>query len=82
MDRPESSSKKPSHEEFTPKPANKAGGRNFYCPHYIFCLDIAVANWWPRFTCDECPYKNVNERPDIEEFSYETVGWDDIWSEG
>lgn len=80
---PETDSTSPSKSnELTPNPVNKAGGRNLFCPHYPFCLDIAVANWWPRFTCDLCPHKKLDSRPDIEEFSYETVGWDEIWSEG
>jgi hypothetical protein len=72
----------PKMENMKPNPVNKPGDRNLYCPHYIFCLDIAVANWWPRFTCRYCTHKGLDARPDIEEFAYETVGWDDIWSEG
>jgi hypothetical protein len=69
-------------EDMTPNPVDKPGGRNLFCPHYIFCLDVAVANWWQRFTCEDCIHKDLDARPDIEEFAYETVGWDDIWSEG
>jgi|GEM_PF-1099304 len=69
-------------EEMTPNPVNRPGERNLYCPHYPFCLDVAAANWWPRFTCKECVHKHLDCRPDIEEFAYETIGWDDIWSEG
>ena len=32
-------------------PASKPGARNFSCPYYVLCLDIAAANMWPDFTC-------------------------------
>lgn len=62
-------------------PINKSGERNFYCPNYVYCLDMAASNWWSHFSCEECPHKDIDGSPDIEEFAYETVGWDDIWSE-
>lgn len=74
--------KMPSQDEMNPNPVNRPGSRNPFCPNYPFCLDVAVANWWPRFSCDQCEHRNLDCRPDIEEFSYETVGWDEIWSEG
>ena len=60
-------------------PRNHLGDRNFECPHYVFCLDIAAANMWPNFTCDFCIYKKTKEDKKIEELDLCAPGWEDIW---
>jgi len=60
-------------------PRNHQGARNFECPHYVFCLDIAAANMWPNFTCDFCIYKKTKSDKKIEDLDLCAPGWEDIW---
>jgi ssDNA-binding Zn-finger/Zn-ribbon topoisomerase 1 len=32
----------------------RTGSRKVMCEHYDECLDIAIAEGWEGFTCDEC----------------------------
>jgi len=38
-----------------PKPVQKKGTRNIYCPFYRKCLDIAVQEKWASWDCLACP---------------------------
>jgi hypothetical protein len=60
-------------------PRNHQGERNFECPHYVFCLDIAAANMWPNFTCHFCMYKKTKGDKKIEDLDLCAPGWEDIW---
>jgi hypothetical protein len=32
--------------------------KNALCPHYEQCLDLAVKENWPQFTCEACSFQN------------------------
>jgi hypothetical protein len=36
------------------KPENAAKVRRLHCRFYNACLDLAVENGWPGFTCEAC----------------------------
>jgi hypothetical protein len=38
----------------SPTPGNGAG-RHVLCGHYRICLDVAVREKWPSFSCSSCP---------------------------
>ncbi len=63
-------------------PSNLPGERNFVCPYYPFCLDVAAANMWPNFTCEFCFYKKAKSDSRIEEMDLCAPGWEDIWGGG
>jgi len=48
------------------------GARNFNCPHYNDCLDIAVDREWPGWSCQKCRHKQTGDRiPEaVEVFPY------------
>ncbi len=35
--------------------------KNPFCPHYGECLDLAVKERWPQFTCYKCEFRNSKE---------------------
>ena len=35
--------------------------KNPFCPHYGECLDLAIQEKWPQFTCSKCDFKNLQE---------------------
>ena len=63
-------------------PASKPGARNFSCPYYVLCLDIAAANMWPDFTCQFCIYRKTEADSKIDELDLCAPGWEDIWGGG
>ncbi len=40
------------------------GWRNFVCPHYDECLNLAAKSMWPGFTCKFCEF-NVKSDQEI-----------------
>ena len=45
-----------------PKKAGARTPRNWQCPRYAECLDIAYKAVWKGWSCNECPYKNAKVR--------------------
>jgi hypothetical protein len=44
-----------------PRPVRKTGSKNIFCPRYESCLDHAVNNSWPYFSCSHCPYRDAKQ---------------------
>jgi len=47
-----------------PKKAGIKTPRNWRCPRYEECLNIAYKKYWNGWSCDECSY--INEKAKIE----------------
>jgi len=42
-----------------PRPVEKKGTRNVYCPFYRKCLDVAVKEKWSSWDCLTCPSREM-----------------------
>jgi hypothetical protein len=65
--------------ERTPVPV-RHGDRNFFCPFYHKCLDVAVEKDWPGFTCRKCGYRDQGVQADPDPlFSVVSLCWAVLW---
>ena len=44
-----------------PKPVNKSGIKNVFCPHYRNCLDYAAKQRWQHWHCLDCPFRSKEQ---------------------
>ena len=46
------------------RPVSREGSRNLMCEYYSSCLDHAIRQTWPSWTCAECSLKEISVSPD------------------
>lgn len=59
--------------EARPKPVEKKGTRNIYCPFYRKCLDVAAKEKWPSWDCLTCPSKEKVQSISIINTDYDYI---------
>jgi len=66
---------------YNTNPQGFPGYRNLDCPLYASCLDQAVNQSWPTFSCQHCFLQNFRQPLRAENIEMEAPGWVDIWSQ-
>ena len=51
-----------------PNPTSAYGDRNFDCPLYDRCLNVAAVERWESFTCLKCPFYRCFPTPTLLEY--------------
>jgi len=46
---------------YNPKPTQRNGSRNIFCPYYGECLDHAAKRHWDAWACFDCGHKMMKE---------------------